>query len=71
MQDYKTIRSVEEIDAYIGNATVVAFDFETAATEDYRDEDLSALDAHKAEIAGISGSVAAGTARSIPLTTRV
>ena len=32
MQDYKTIRSVEEIDAYIGNATIVAFDFETAAT---------------------------------------
>ena len=35
MQDYKTIRSVEEIDAYLGNATVVAFDFETAATDEY------------------------------------
>lgn len=71
MQDYKTIRSVEEIDAYLGNATIVAFDFETAATEDYRDEDLSALDAHKADIAGISVSVAAGTARYIPLRHRV
>lgn len=67
MQDYKTIRSVEEIDAYIGNATIVAFDFETAATDEYRDEDMSALDAHKSDIAGISISVAAGTARYIPL----
>lgn len=57
MQDYKTIRSVEEIDAYIGNATIVAFDFETAATDEYRDEDMSALDAHKADIAGISVSL--------------
>lgn len=71
MQDYKTIRSVEEIDAYIGDATVVAFDFETAATDEYRDEDMSALDAHKADIAGISVSVAAGTARYIPLRHRV
>ena len=71
MQDYKTIRSVEEIDAYIGNATIVAFDFETAATDEYRDEDMSALDAHKADIAGISVSVAAGTARYIPLRHRV
>lgn len=71
MQDYKTIRSVEEIDAYLGNATVVAFDFETAATDEYRDEDMSALDAHKSDIAGISVSVAAGTARYIPLRHRV
>lgn len=71
MQDYKTIRSVEEIDAYLGNATVVAFDFETAATDEYRDEEWSALDAHKSEIAGISVSVAAGTARYIPLRHRV
>ncbi len=46
MQDYKTIRSVEEIDAYIRNATILAFDFETAATDAYRDEERSALDAH-------------------------
>ena len=71
MQDYKTIRSVDEIDAYIGNATVVAFDFETAATDKYRDEEWSALDAHKSEITGISVSVAAGTARYIPLRHRV
>ena len=38
MQDYKTIRSIAEIDAYIGNAEIVAFDFETAAEDAYREE---------------------------------
>ena len=71
MQDYKTIRSIAEIDAYIGNATILAFDFETAATEEYREEEYSALDAHKSDITGISISVAAGTARYIPLRHRV
>ena len=71
MQDYKTIRSIAEIDEYIGNATILAFDFETAATEEYREEEYSALDAHKSDITGISISVAAGTARYIPLRHRV
>ena len=71
MQDYKTIRSITEIDAYIGNAEIVAFDFETAATDAYREEEFSALDAHKSDITGISISVAAGTARYIPLRHRV
>ena len=71
MQDYKTIRSITEIDAYIGNAEIVAFDFETAATDAYREEEYSALDAHKSDITGISISVAAGTARYIPLRHRV
>ena len=71
MQDYKTIRSVADIDAYIGNAGIVSFDFETAATDDYRQEEMSALDAHKSEIVGISVSVEEGTARYIPLRHRV
>ena len=71
MQDYKTIRSITEIDAYIGNAEIVAFDFETAAEDAYREEEYSALDAHKSDITGISISVAAGTARYIPLRHRV
>ncbi len=71
MQDYKTIRSITELEEYLGDATVVAFDFETAATEDYRDDDRAALDAHKSDIAGISLSVAAGTARYIPFRHRV
>lgn len=65
--DYQTIRSVTDIDAYIGNADVIAFDFETSATDAYRDEPAAALDAHKADITGISLSIAPGTARYIPL----
>ena len=34
MQDYKTIRCVAEIDAYIGDADVLAFDFETSAADE-------------------------------------
>ena len=67
MQDYKTIRSVAEIEEYIGKATVVAFDFETSATEEYRDEEMAALEPHKADITGISISVTGDTARYIPL----
>lgn len=71
MQDYKTIRCVAEIDAYIGDAGVLAFDFETAAADEYRENEFAALDAHKADITGISLSTAAGTARYIPLRHRV
>ena len=71
MQDYKTIRSIADIDAYIGNAGIISFDFETAATDQYRQEEWSALDAHKSYIVGISVSVEAGTGRYIPLRHRV
>ncbi len=67
MEDYKTIRSIREIEKYLGNSLVVAFDFETSGTEEFREEEFSALDAHKADITGISVSVQAGTARYIPL----
>ena len=63
MEDYKTIRSISEIDEYLGSSDVVAFDFETSGTEEYREEEFSALDAHKADITGLSFSVKAGTAR--------
>jgi len=65
--DYKTIRTVQEIEQYIGDASIVAFDFETSATEKYREEEYAALDAHKADITGISFSVKAGSARYVPL----
>lgn len=67
MEDYKTIRSISEIDEYLGSSDVVAFDFETSGTEEYREEEFSALDAHKADITGLSFSVKAGTARYVPL----
>jgi len=67
MQDYKTIRSIADIEKYIGDANVVSFDFETSADEAYREEPFSALDAHKASITGISISVKEGTGIYIPL----
>ena len=71
MNDYKTIRSIAEIEEYIGSAGVVSFDFETSPTEKYRSDGKAALDAHKADITGVSLSVKAGTGRYIPLRHRV
>jgi DNA polymerase-1 len=71
MNDYKTIRSIADIENYIGSAGVVSFDFETSPTDAYRDDDKAALDAHKADITGVSISVEKGTGRYIPLRHRV
>ena len=47
MNDYKTIREIADIEKYIGNADVIAFDFETSHMDEYRSDDKAALDAHK------------------------
>ena len=65
--DYKAVVSMDAIRDYIGDASIVAFDFETAPLPAYRDEDRAALDAHMAHIVGISLSVSEGTAVYIPL----
>ena len=52
--DYRCALSLKEIHDYIQNSKVVAFDFETSPTDKYRGEERAALDAHKAEITGIS-----------------
>lgn len=65
--DYHIIYKTDAIRGYIGNAGIIAFDFETAPDDAWRDEPKAALDAHKAHIVGISLSVAEGTAVYIPL----
>lgn len=55
---YKPIYTLQELQNYLADASVVAFDFETAPDEKYRNEDKAALDAHKSHIVGISFSVA-------------
>ena len=45
-QDYKTVREIADIAVYLGDADVISFDFETSPTEEYRDLDYAALDAH-------------------------
>jgi len=64
---YKCVTDFHEIKEYIGDAKIIAFDFETAPDMLYRDEDKAALDPHKAHIAGISFSVEADTGIYVPL----
>ena len=64
---YKCITTVDGIREYIGNAKVVAFDYETAPDEVYRQEDRAALDAHKSHIVGCSFSVEEHTGIYVPV----
>ena len=68
---YNCITSVEGIREYIGDAKVIAFDYETAPDEAYRNEDKAALDAHKAHIVGCSFSVSEGTGIYVPVAHKV
>jgi DNA polymerase-1 len=69
--DYNIIYTTKEIHDYISDAGIVAFDFETAPDDKWRDEPKAALDAHKAHIVGISLSVKEGSAVYIPLSHKV
>lgn len=68
---YKCITSVEGIRDYIGDAKIVAFDYETAPDEAYRNEEKASLDAHKAHIVGCSFSVSEGTGIYVPVAHKV
>jgi DNA polymerase-1 len=69
--EYKCITRLDEIAAYLEGAKLTAFDFETSPTEKYRQDERAALDAHKAQITGMSFSVAEGSAVYLPLTHKV
>ena len=64
---YQCVTSVQEIRQYIGENQVVAFDFETAPDEAFRDEAKAALDPHKSHIVGCSFSVQEGTGIYVPI----
>lgn len=68
---YKPIYILQQLQTYLSDASLVAFDFETAADEKYRNEDKAALDAHKSHIVGISFSVAEGSGVYLPIAHRV
>ena len=59
-KDYRMVNTVDGIREYIGNSSIVAFDFETAPDEPYRDEEKAALDPAKSHIVGCSFSVKEG-----------
>lgn len=69
--DYNLIYTRDEIRGYIDSADVIAFDFETAPDDEWREDPKAALDAHKAHIVGISLSVSEGSAVYVPLAHRV
>ena len=69
--DYKCVTTVMGIQEYIGNSTIVAFDFETAPNDPYREEDKAALDPARAHIVGCSFSVKEGTGIYVPVAHRV
>ncbi|GHU35912.1 hypothetical protein FACS1894105_05380 [Clostridia bacterium] len=64
---YKSTTNIGEIKAYLSAASAVAFDFETAPDEPYRNEEKAALDSHKSHIVGVSFSVAEDDAIYVPI----
>lgn len=64
---YKCVTSVQGIRDYIGSNKKVAFDYETAPDDAFRDDDKAALDPHKSHIVGCSFSVEEGTGIYVPV----
>ena len=69
--DYKCVTTVDGVRDYIGGSSIVAFDFETAPDDPYREEDKAALDPAKAHIVGCSFSVAEGSGIYVPIVHRI
>lgn len=71
MKNYKCVTSVQEIMDYIGDAKIVAFDYETAPDEPYCTEEKAALDPAKSHIVGCSFSVEEHTGIYVPVAHKV
>lgn len=69
--NYKCVTTVDEILEYIGDSDKVAFDFETAPDDPYREEERAALDPAKAHITGSSFSVKECTGIYVPVDHRI
>ena len=69
--DYRLVNTVEGIKEYIGNSSIVAFDFETAPDDPYRNEEKAALDPAKSHIVGCSFSVKEGSGIYVPVSHRI
>lgn len=69
--NYKCITSIEGIRTYIGDAIDVAFDYETAPDDAFREEEKAALDPAKSHIVGCSFSVKEHTGIYVPIAHRV
>ena len=69
--NYSCVTTVDGIRAYIGDSNIVAFDFETAPNDSYREDDRAALDPARAHIVGCSFSVAEGSGIYVPVAHRI
>lgn len=56
-RNYKMTTDVRVVTEYLGEAVVVAFDFETAPAAGWREDQTAALDPHRGEIVGVSLAV--------------
>ncbi|MEG1639986.1 MAG: bifunctional 3'-5' exonuclease/DNA polymerase [Ruthenibacterium sp.] len=65
--NYQCVTTVADIRDYIAGAADVAFDFETAPNDAYRDEEKAALDPAKSHIVGCSFCVCEGTGIYVPV----
>ncbi len=65
--NYKCVTTVVGIRAYIGDAVDVAFDYETAPDDAYRNEEKAALNPAKSHIVGCSFSVEEHTGIYVPV----
>lgn len=71
MENYRCVTTVQEIQDYIGDSKIIAFDYETAPDEPYRMEEKAALDPHKSHIVGCSFSVKEHTGIYIPVAHKI
>lgn len=71
MENYRCVTSVQEIQQYVSNAAVVAFDYETAPDEPYRIEEKAALDPAKSHIVGCSFSAKEHTGIYVPVAHKI
>lgn len=67
MNDYKCVTTIQGILDYLGDAKVVAFDYETSPDEPYRKQEKAALDPAKSHIVGCSFSVKERTGIYVPI----
>jgi DNA polymerase-1 len=71
MSNYRAVTALGGVRKYLSGAGVIAFDFETAPDEPWRDDARAALDPHKAHIVGISFSHAEGEGIYLPIAHKV
>ena len=67
MNDYKCVTTIQGILDYLGDAKIVAFDYETSPNEPYRNQEKAALDPAKSHIVGCSFSVREHTGIYVPV----